>query len=233
MDLRKILQVGDKVYSPICGRCEVVEVNDYFIVVKNNDSYHYQFHHNGYYEHSVECLLFPSNGCKDWSNFDTLLLRPPKKGEYLATNSGTLFITNSALDTSNRSGVICWIEPNKEGIYIPKIPNKFIYPSRHATKDEIELFNMKLHINGFIFDHEKEGDLERKIIQVLNTSDEELEKIGKNAKKRINSLCNGKITEVIKNTICDFTELYIEEWVYRVDFGDTDNPSTISSWQPF
>ena len=39
-------------------------------------------------------------------------------------------------------------------------------------------------INGFIFDHEKEGDLERKIIQVLNTSDEELEKIGKNAKKR-------------------------------------------------
>lgn len=38
---------------------------------------------------------------------------------------------------------------------------------------------------------------------------------------------HGKITEVIKNTICDFTELYIEEWVYRVDFGDTNNPSTI------
>lgn len=153
MDLRKILQVGDKVYSPICGRCKVVEVNDYFIVVKNNDGYHYQFHHNGYYEHSVECLLFPADGHTDWSNFDTLLLRSPKKGEYLATNSGTLFITNGALDTSNRSGVVCWIEPNKEGIYIPKIPNKFIYPSRHATKDEIELFNMKLHINGFIFDH--------------------------------------------------------------------------------
>ena len=152
MDLRKKLQVGDKLYSPICGRCEVVEVNDYFIVVKNNDGYHYQFHHNGYYEHSVECLLYPAEGHTDWSNFDTLLLRPPKKGDYLATNSGTLFITNSALDTSNRSGVICWIEPNKEGIHIPKIPNKFIYPSRHATKDEIELFNMKLGANGFMFD---------------------------------------------------------------------------------
>ena len=37
----------------------------------------------------------------------------------------------------------------------------------------------------------------------------------------------GKITEVVKNALDDFTELYIEEWVYCVDFGDTNNPSTI------
>lgn len=45
-------------------------------------------------------------------------------------------------------------------------------------------------INGFIFDHEKKGDLESKILEVLDTPDNVLENIGKNAKKRINQLCN-------------------------------------------
>lgn len=45
-------------------------------------------------------------------------------------------------------------------------------------------------INGFIFDHEKKGDLEYKILEVLDTPDNVLENIGKNAKKRINQLCN-------------------------------------------
>ncbi|MBO5477515.1 MAG: glycosyltransferase [Clostridia bacterium] len=45
-------------------------------------------------------------------------------------------------------------------------------------------------VNGYIFNHEIEGDLENKVIQVLNDSNEKLEEIGKNAKKRINSLCN-------------------------------------------
>lgn len=152
MDLREILQVGDKLYSLICGRCKVTEVNDFFIVVKNEEGYYYQFHHNGYYEHSVECMLFPSNGCRDWNNFDTLLIRPPKKGEYLVSHSGIIFISTGVVDNNNRSGVVCWINPDKEGVYIPKKCDKFIYPMRHATEEEIENYDKKLLNNGFVYD---------------------------------------------------------------------------------
>lgn len=152
MDLREILQVGDKLYSPICGRCEVTEVNDFFIVVKNEEGYYYQFHHNGYYEHSVECMLFPSNGCRDWNNFDILLIRPPKKGEYLVSRSGVIFISTGVIDNNNKSGVVCWINPDKEGVYIPKKCDKFIYPMRYATEEEIENYNKKLLNNGFVYD---------------------------------------------------------------------------------
>ena len=152
MDLREILEVGDKVYSPICGRCKVTEVNDFFIVVKNEEGYYYQFHHNGYYEHSVECLLFPSNGCRDWNKFDTLLLRPPKKGEYLVTNSSTIFISTGIIDDNNRSGVVCWIDPDKKEVCIPEKWDKFIYPMRHATEEEIENYDKKLLNNGFVYD---------------------------------------------------------------------------------
>lgn len=44
--------------------------------------------------------------------------------------------------------------------------------------------------NGYIFDHTVSGELEKKIIKVLNDSDDTLEKLGENAHKRINSLCN-------------------------------------------
>ncbi len=81
-------------------------------------------------------------------------------------------------------------------------------------------------INGFIFDHEKEGDLERKIIQVLNTSDEELEKIGKNAKKRINSLCN--MEDNVKLRI-DFFKKVISEYEPKVEYPFLNDTSKYNS----
>lgn len=62
--------------------------------------------------------------------------------------------------------------------------------------------------NGLIFDWDKEGDLEEKLEQILQMSDEELETMGNNAKVRINKLCNMEsnikerrefFEEVIKN----------------------------------
>lgn len=44
--------------------------------------------------------------------------------------------------------------------------------------------------NGYIFDHEIKGDLEEKIIRVLEDTDEKLEQLGENAYNRINILCN-------------------------------------------
>lgn len=44
--------------------------------------------------------------------------------------------------------------------------------------------------NGLIFDWDKEGDLEEKLEQLLNMSEEELETMGNNARERIYKLCN-------------------------------------------
>lgn len=44
--------------------------------------------------------------------------------------------------------------------------------------------------NGLIFDWDKEEDFETKLEQLLNMSDEELEKMGNNARTRIHELCN-------------------------------------------
>ncbi|MCI9016662.1 MAG: glycosyltransferase [Clostridia bacterium] len=44
--------------------------------------------------------------------------------------------------------------------------------------------------NGIIFDWEIEGDFTKKLEELLNMSDETLEKMGSNAKNRIYSLCN-------------------------------------------
>ncbi len=62
--------------------------------------------------------------------------------------------------------------------------------------------------NGIIFDWSKENDFENKLEEMLNLSDKELSKMGKNAKARINKLCNMEdnlkmrsefFKEVIKN----------------------------------
>lgn len=44
--------------------------------------------------------------------------------------------------------------------------------------------------NGIIFDWDKNGDFEEKLEQILEMNDQELQTMGKNAKNRINSLCN-------------------------------------------
>ena len=44
--------------------------------------------------------------------------------------------------------------------------------------------------NGLIFDWNKDGDFEEKLQQLLEMSDDELEKMGNNARERIHKLCN-------------------------------------------
>lgn len=83
MDLVKILKnvpKGTKLYSPLIGECELVEVensSEYPIKVKidNNDNEYECFTKNGKYyanEYGVngECLLFPSKENRDWSKFE-------------------------------------------------------------------------------------------------------------------------------------------------------------------
>ena len=64
---------------------------------------------------------------------------------------------------------------------------KPVIVSKQGGQSEMVLENGK---NGYIFDHDIKGDLESKIINVINDSEEKMKKMGNNAYIRINSLCN-------------------------------------------
>ncbi|WP_291631527.1 hypothetical protein [Clostridium sp.] len=80
IDLTKILKdcpIGYKLYTPLIGEVEVVEIYDNtekgkgVIHVKDNNYYELFFTKKGFYfpDANGECLLFPSKDQRDWSKF--------------------------------------------------------------------------------------------------------------------------------------------------------------------
>ena len=81
IDLTKILKdcpIGYKLYTPLIGEVEVVEIYDNkekgkgVIHVKDNNNYYELFFtKKGFYfpDTNGECLLFPSKDQRDWSKF--------------------------------------------------------------------------------------------------------------------------------------------------------------------
>lgn len=80
VEILKDVPSGTKLWSPICGDCELDNVNsnatNYPIecISKNNqgNSISATFTANGEYSHyyaNGECVLFPSKGNRDWSTF--------------------------------------------------------------------------------------------------------------------------------------------------------------------
>lgn len=66
---------GTKLYSPICGECELKEVTPNYIIVyfKKEDTilFHF-FNHFGQEYEDGECLLFPSKEERDWEGHQIL-----------------------------------------------------------------------------------------------------------------------------------------------------------------
>ena len=83
---------GTKLYSPLCGECELysIHANDTIVAkyINDNKSICYlTFNNNGSYIQrciSSECLLFPSKENRDWSTFH----RPFKDGDIASTIDG-------------------------------------------------------------------------------------------------------------------------------------------------
>ena len=76
IDLTKVLKhcpKGTKLYSPIVGEVDFIEIRDeedYPIITKKG-AYNYNFTAEGLYyaDEGEECLLFPSKEQRDWSKF--------------------------------------------------------------------------------------------------------------------------------------------------------------------
>lgn len=94
LNLVKILKgkEGIKLYSPLCGECTFVKIeedtSDYPIVVKYTPFDNVlRFTIFGQYlnEKNAECLLFPSKDNRDWSTFSKKMTKRVPYGEYYFT----------------------------------------------------------------------------------------------------------------------------------------------------
>lgn len=73
VELLKDASKGQKLYSPIFGECELIEVLEDQVcidpIITNHDYKEYFFEDGTYYRGCGECLLFPSKDNRDWSTF--------------------------------------------------------------------------------------------------------------------------------------------------------------------
>lgn len=79
VEILKDCPKGTKLYSPICGEVEFVEIlsgSDLSIKTISKTYNLMLFYKNGQYLMGGECLLFPSKGQRDWSKFQ------PKKSKF-------------------------------------------------------------------------------------------------------------------------------------------------------
>lgn len=158
VDLTKILKVGDRVYSPLCGYGTIkdIKINYTFPIIvcsTTGRSRELQFTKCGRYFEDSEVLLFPSDECRNWDGNYEILIHPPKKGDYLVSYSGNPFIYNG----KGRYGRIVARVMYNETFLIDDCEesNNFTQDARYATTEEIESFDKFLKSKGYYFDKEK------------------------------------------------------------------------------
>ena len=84
VEILKNVPIGTKLYSPVCGECELFNVNVTYksfpiVCVGIDDGLEWHFKADGSFTGNtgVECLLFPSMENRDWSTF-----KVPKKHKH-------------------------------------------------------------------------------------------------------------------------------------------------------
>lgn len=161
---------GTKLYSPICGECELDCIvsyhyhNEYEIRCIAEKNCNINFDEYGRFEYDEgECLLFPSKENRNWSTFNNT--NRFKKGDFI-TNIGFICIYNGI----NKNGAIqyfafipwdwdrntsverYYIEPTeKYKIGVGYIDNK----TRLATEFEKNLLLSAIEYKGYVWDAEK------------------------------------------------------------------------------
>lgn len=71
IEILKKVPLGTKLYSPICGECELRNVLDNTFSVTSGKMA-FVFSQDGRYTHNGEICIFPSKENKDWNNFQIL-----------------------------------------------------------------------------------------------------------------------------------------------------------------
>ena len=161
LDLTKILQIGDKVYSLEIGECIVKAINEtdnhLGIFVETPDKIHdtWYFKDGKYFTYSPECTLFPSKYYRIWDDFAIAIIRQPKKGDYLISEMGNPFIYKGKGKYGGYSRIVA---KDYQGDLLTEINNEseqFTNKARYATPEEVIEFDKFLKSKGYYFDREK------------------------------------------------------------------------------
>ena len=134
MDLTKILEVGDKIYSPMLGDVTVVGINS--IITVERIGVQYTFHSNGKYLPSGEVMLKAN---KETNFIDYQF----KRGDYVVSKRGDVFIASG----KNRVFVGAAVAIACSGIC--KEVDDWAAVERLATDHESYLFDQELAKLGY------------------------------------------------------------------------------------
>lgn len=162
VDIAKLLHnvpSGTKLYSPIYGVGKLYKVTNGVINVKfPKENNHKHFDRFGRFSTLGECVLFPSQDCRDWREFKV----PMKEGDIIAVES--LFNGNMATWLCVYNGK----EINTQVRYHIglDLSNNIMFDSfydldessiiRHASQDERNMFISILHKHGYDWNKEEQ-----------------------------------------------------------------------------
>lgn len=156
INIAKILEnapKGLKLYSPICGECELRCVDEHLITVVDCEDGMYNFDAYGKKSDNGERLLFPSKGRRTWDNWQKLLF-PQSIGSvifcspYRGSYKGGYFLITSK---TNATTAKVLGDDEKEDLY-------YLYlcwgDNRYATREETDMFFEELKRNRFQWNEE-------------------------------------------------------------------------------
>ena len=134
-EILKYFPKGTKLYSPIWGEVEFIEVaSSNNIVIKSPDGNEILFYCDGAYHRNGECVLFPSKDQRDWSKFRL----PLKRGDIMMKANGTMpFIASGEFYKDTSPKYICGVNITghfSTGIY-GWTPEFYIPASEEAKKE--------------------------------------------------------------------------------------------------
>lgn len=135
-NLLKYCPKGTKLYSPIWGEVEFIEVaSSNNIVIKSPDDNEILFYCSGAYHRNGECVLFPSKDQRDWSKFRL----PLKRGDIMMKADGTIpFIASGEFYKDTSPKYICGVDITghfSTGIY--GWTSEFYIPASKEAKKEL------------------------------------------------------------------------------------------------
>lgn len=135
-NLLKYCPKGTKLYSPIWGEVEFIEVaSSNNIVIKSPNDNEVLFYCSGAYHRNGECVLFPSKDQRDWSKFRL----PLKRGDIMMKADGTIpFIASGEFYEDTSPKYICGVDSIgyfSTGIY--GWTSEFYIPASKEAKKEL------------------------------------------------------------------------------------------------
>lgn len=203
---------GMELYSPLCGNCELYDVNEYNIRIEtpNKDTL-ISLYHDGRYCINGEIMLFPK-GKTTWEGFV-----PPckfKDGDIVATNSGAWIGITIGGESIRPVPTYCVVE--SDGTFKSYFAVKGLWGfDRLATKKEKEKLFKILKYNGYYWNSETKT-LERLIKPIFK------------AGNKIRSKNKKDECFYILNVDKDRNKYILNIKGYCLEFKDQDNYELVS-----